>query len=46
MVDGSRRQRAVLGIAVTGQTVALLLAAFALAVLIGLAVLSWLERVG
>ena len=46
MVDGSHRQRAVLGIAVTVQTVAMLLAALALAVMIGFAVLNWLERVG
>ena len=44
--DSSRRQRALFGVALTGQSVTLLITVLALAALIGLAVLSWLERVG
>lgn len=47
MTDIPRRgPRAVLGVAMTAQTVALLLAVLAVASLIGLSVLSWLEHVG
>jgi len=40
----SDRQRSLLGVHVTGQLVAILLAALLLTTLVGLAVLTWLER--
>ena len=43
MVHDPHRPRAVLGVALTGQTVGVILAALAVAVLIGLAILNWLE---
>jgi hypothetical protein len=43
--SSGHRQRVLLGVGVTAQTVALFLAVLAVGVLIGLAVLSWLERV-
>jgi hypothetical protein len=43
MAHGSHKQRALLGVAVTGQTVGVILAALTVAVLIGLAILNWLE---
>lgn len=47
MADSSgSKQRVVLGVAMTAQAVALALAAVLAAALVGLAVLSWLERVG
>lgn len=43
MIRESHRQRVVFGVHVTVQTVALVIAVLALATLIGLAVLKWLE---
>ena len=44
MVHSSHRHRTVLGVVLNGQTIALLLAVVTVAVLTGMAVLSWLER--
>ena len=44
MAHSSHRHRSVLGVALTGQTIALLLAVVTVAVLTGMAVLNWLER--
>jgi hypothetical protein len=44
MANGSHRHRTVHGIVLSGQAVGLLLAAAAVAVLIGLAILNWLEH--
>lgn len=44
MKDDRQRPRAVLGIDVTGQTVALVAAALLLTCFVAVAVLSWLER--
>ncbi len=45
MADSSEhRERAVWGVAVTTQSVALLLSVLAVAALVGLAVLNWLEH--
>ena len=46
MVHSSHRHRTVLGVMLTGQTVALLLAVLTVAILTGMAVLSWLESMG
>lgn len=43
MDHGSRKPRAVLGVALTAQSVGVVLAALAVAVLIGFAILNWLE---
>jgi hypothetical protein len=43
VVHGSHKPRALLGVALTGQTVGVILATLAVAVLIGLAILNWLE---
>ena len=44
MDSGSDRQRSLLGVHVTGELVAILLAVLLLTTLVGLAVLTWLER--
>lgn len=44
MNGSSDRQRSLLGVHVTGQLVAILVATLLLTTLIGLAVLTWLER--
>ena len=43
MAHGSHKPRALLGVALTSQTVGVILAALAVAVLVGLAILNWLE---
>ena len=44
MAHGSHRPRQVLGVTVTTQLVVLVLSVLAVGVLVGIAVLSWLER--
>ena len=44
MAHGSHQPRHVLGVTVTTQVVVLVLAGLAVSVLIGIAVLNWLER--
>lgn len=42
----SHRHRSVLGVAVTAQSIGLLVAVLTVGALVGLAVLNWLERMG
>ena len=44
MAGGSGKQRTLLGVHMTIQVVAVLLAALTLSALVGLAVLDWMER--
>jgi hypothetical protein len=46
VIESSRRRRQVLGVRMTTQTYLLIVAVLAVAALIGLAVLSWLEHLG
>jgi hypothetical protein len=45
MAHSSHRHRTVHGIALTGQAVGLAVAALLVAVLVGLAIVSWLEQI-
>ena len=46
MFSSAPKQRVVLGVVVTGQTVALVFVVLVVGALIGAAMLSWLERLG